>query len=140
MLMVKWNMIRTRQVTVILEATANSAASFVPSTSTQKSLVHSTLQWLNNFSCLGALTRCTSDCLGSVSLLQPQQSNHLRNKEVQKHINSRSFSLKIFIYLEQQILGRISYSSRTHRIASEVNILPNTSELKLIWMLLILVS
>lgn len=66
-----------------------SSTFFLPSTRTQKSLMQSTLQQLSHFSCLGGLTRCTSGCLGLVSLLQPQQLNHLRNKEVQKQINSR---------------------------------------------------
>ena len=89
MLMIKLKMVRTRQVTAIPETKVNSATSSLPSTRTQKSLMHSMLQWLNNFSCLGDLTHCTSGCLGLVSLLQPQQLNHLRNKEVQKQINSR---------------------------------------------------
>lgn len=81
-------MVRTRQVTDIPEKKAdNSGISSLPSTRTPQSQTPSRLQWLDNFRCLGDLTHCTSGCPGLVSLLQPQQLNHLRNKEVQKEIN-----------------------------------------------------
>lgn len=72
-----------------LKQKVNRATSCLPSTRTQKPLTHTTLQWLSDFSCIGGLTHCTSGCLGLVSLLQPQQLNHLRNKEVHKQINTR---------------------------------------------------
>lgn len=142
MLLIRLRMVRTRQVTVIPETKVNSATSSLPSTRTQKTLMHSTFQWLNNFSCLGGLTRCTSGCLGLVSLLQPQQLNHLRNKEVQSRRNRLIWDnfLKIFMYSEQlRFLGRISCSSKTCWVASEVSVLQNTRGLKPMWMLLTLI-
>lgn len=85
----KLKMARTRQVTDIPEKKANSGTSSLPSTRTPQSQTPSRLQWLDNFRCLGGLTHCTSGCPGLVSLLQPQQLNHLRDEEVQKQINSR---------------------------------------------------
>lgn len=88
----KLKMVRTRQLKNTPEKKANSGTSSLPSTRTPQSQTPSMLQWLDNFRCLGGLTHCTSGCPGLVSLLQPQQLNHLRDKEVQKQINSRSFS------------------------------------------------
>lgn len=79
-------MVSTDRWQISLKKKANSGISSLPSTWTPQP---QTLIRLDNFRCLGGLTHCTSGCPGLASLLQPQQLNHLRDKEVQKQINSR---------------------------------------------------